>query len=72
MFNLAMYNMNAMPETTAAIGDRLDTDILSGKKAGLVTICVLSGASKREEAEDFGTDYIFEDILELLNTWKTL
>jgi 4-nitrophenyl phosphatase len=72
MFQLAMAQMGAKPETTAAIGDRLDTDILGGQRAGLTTICVLSGSSSRAEAEAFGPDYIFEDIADLLNTWQSL
>ena len=72
MYQLAMDQMDARPETTAAIGDRVDTDILGGKKAGLTTICVLSGSSDRAEAEAIGTDMIFDDIAHLLETWKQL
>ena len=72
MFQLALAQMAARPETTATIGDRLDTDILGGQRAGLTTICVLSGSSSRAEAEAFGPDYIFEDIAELLDAWQPL
>ena len=72
MYQLAMEHMGARPETTAAIGDRVDTDILGGKRAGLTTICVLSGSSNRLEAEAIGTDMIFDDIAHLLETWKHL
>jgi 4-nitrophenyl phosphatase len=72
MYELAMEQMGAHPETTAAIGDRVDTDILGGKRAGLITICVLSGSSDRAEAEAIGTDMIFDDIAQLLETWKNL
>ena len=72
MYQLAMEQMGAHPETTAAIGDRVDTDILGGKRAGLTTICVLSGSSNRAEAEAIGTDMIFDDIANLLETWKHL
>jgi len=72
MYQLAMEQMDAHPETTAAIGDRVDTDILGGKRAGLITICVLSGSSDRAEAEAIGTDMIFDDIAHLLETWKQL
>jgi 4-nitrophenyl phosphatase len=70
MYELAMEQMGACPETTAAIGDRVDTDILGGKRAGLITICVLSGSSDRAEAEAIETDMIFDDIAELLETWR--
>lgn len=72
MFQLALAQMGARPETTATIGDRLDTDILGGQRAGLTTICVLSGSSSRAEAEAFGPDFIFEDIAELLAAWQSI
>ena len=70
IFQLAIEQMGANPETTAVIGDRVDTDILGGKRAGLMTICVLSGSSDRAEAEAIGTDMIFDDIAHLLDAWK--
>ena len=72
MYQLAMDQMGAVPETTAALGDRADTDILGGKRAGLVTICVLSGSSNRVEAETYEADLIFDDIAHLLETWRQL
>lgn len=71
IYQLAMNQMNADPDTTAIIGDRVDTDILGGKRAGLNTICVLSGSSDRAEAEDINTDLIVEDIAHLLDAWET-
>lgn len=70
IFQLAMEQMSADPESTAIIGDRVDTDILGGKRAGLITICVLSGASDRNEAEAIDTDLIFDDIAHLLDAWE--
>ena len=71
MYQLAMEQMNARPETTAVIGDRADTDILGGKRAGLTTICVLSGSSDRAEAEAFEADMFVDDIARMLETWKS-
>ena len=71
MFQLAMAEMGAKPETTATIGDRLDTDILGGQRADLITICVLSGSTTRAEAEAFGPDFVFEDISHLLSIWES-
>lgn len=70
MYQLAMEQMGALPETTAAIGDRADTDILGGKRAGLTTICVLSGSSNRAEAEAMEADFIFNDIAHLVGNWS--
>jgi 4-nitrophenyl phosphatase len=70
IFDMAIELMGAQPETTAIIGDRVDTDILGGKRAGLITICVLSGSSDRAEAEAMETDLIFDDIAHLLGAWE--
>jgi NagD protein len=53
MMRSALNALNAHSETTAMIGDRMDTDIVAGLEAGLETILVLSGATTREEAERF-------------------
>ena len=47
MFELAMAQMGARPDTTATFGDRIDTDMLGGVRAGLKTIMVLSGSTTR-------------------------
>jgi 4-nitrophenyl phosphatase len=70
MYELAMAQMGARPATTAAVGDRVMTDIVGGKRAGLTTICVLTGASDRAEAEAAGADFIFDDIGGLLDAWR--
>ncbi len=74
MFEMAMAQMGATPETTATLGDRIDTDMEGGKRAGLHTILVLSGSTTRAEAEDYqraeGLDFIFEDIADLLSAWQ--
>ena len=70
MFHLALAHMGASPETTATIGDRVDTDVLGGQRAGLITICVLSGSSSRAEAEACGSDFIFEGLVDLLAAWQ--
>ena len=70
MYQLAMQQMRAPAEATAVIGDRADTDILGGKRAGLTTICVLSGSSDRAEAEAMEADFIFDDIAHLLGNWN--
>ncbi len=70
LYEIAMAQMGAPPATTAAVGDRVVTDIVGGKRAGLTTICVLSGVSDRAEAEAAGTDFIFEDIGCLLDAWR--
>lgn len=53
MMRSALNTVDAHSETTAMIGDRMDTDILCGLEAGLETILVLTGISTREEAERY-------------------
>ena len=56
-------------ERVAMVGDRLASDIEGGRRAGLATILVLSGASSRAEAEaaDQPPDHIVEDLAGLLS-----
>jgi NagD protein len=53
MMRSALNAIDAHSETTAMIGDRMDTDIVAGLEAGLHTILVLSGVTARAEAERF-------------------
>jgi NagD protein len=53
MFRSAMNRIEAHSESTAMIGDRMDTDIVAGIEAGLRTVLVLSGSTSREEVERF-------------------
>jgi NagD protein len=53
MMRSALNAIDAHSETTAMIGDRMDTDVVSGLEAGLETILVLTGVSTRESAELF-------------------
>jgi 4-nitrophenyl phosphatase len=70
MFEQAMAEMGARSETTATLGDRIDTDMIGGARAGLSTILVLSGSTGRTEAETYGPDLIFEDISSLTRAWR--
>ena len=53
MMRSALNTIEAHSESTAMIGDRMDTDILCGLEAGLETILVLTGISTRAEAEKY-------------------
>jgi 4-nitrophenyl phosphatase len=48
---MALERIGLSANRTASIGDRLDTDILAGHRAGTPTILVLTGISTREQAE---------------------
>jgi NagD protein len=53
MMRSALNAIDAHSETTAMVGDRMDTDVVSGLEAGMHTVLVLTGSTTREEAEAF-------------------
>jgi NagD protein len=53
MMRSALNAIDAHSETAAMVGDRMDTDVVSGLEAGMETILVLSGVTTREEAERY-------------------
>lgn len=64
MLLIGCQRLGLAPAETAIIGDRLDTDIVGGARAGLQTLLVLTGVSTRAEAAvaESPPDYIFEDL----------
>jgi NagD protein len=53
MMRSALNTIEAHSETTAMVGDRMDTDVVSGLEAGMHTVLVLTGSTTRAEAERF-------------------
>jgi len=74
IFDLALARMGTGKEGAAVIGDRLETDILGGRRAGLLTILVLSGATSRQDLETSPVqpDLVFEDVKQLYEAWPRL
>jgi 4-nitrophenyl phosphatase len=72
MMEQAMALMDARPEDTAVLGDRLETDILAGQRAGLLTVLVLSGVTDRDmlSASESQPDLVYEDVEDLHAHWK--
>lgn len=53
MMRMALNYLGVHSENTTMIGDRMDTDIVGGVQAGLDTILVLSGVTRREDVQRF-------------------
>jgi NagD protein len=53
MIRAALNRIEAHSETTAMIGDRMDTDVLAGMEAGLRTYLVLTGSTGRADVEKY-------------------
>ena len=53
MMRSAMNQLEAHSESTIMIGDRMDTDIISGLEAGMRTILVTTGSTRPEDIERF-------------------
>jgi NagD protein len=53
MMRSALRQLGARSETSAMIGDRMDTDIVAGTETGMRTILVLTGVTQREQVDRF-------------------
>src|SRR5687768_17950590 len=53
MMRSALNALDAHSETSAMIGDRMDTDVVSGIEAGMHTVLVLTGLTQREDTERY-------------------
>ena len=53
MMRLALNYLGVHSEHTVMIGDRMDTDIVTGIESGMETILVLSGVTREEEVRRF-------------------
>lgn len=75
MIEMVMEKMNLKPTEVAVMGDRLHTDIMSAKNAGVYSICVLSGEATLEEIkmlpEAQKPDYVFDSIQDVYELLKS-
>ncbi len=53
MMRSALNRLEAHSETTVMVGDRMDTDVISGLEAGLRTVLVSTGSTRPEQVEHF-------------------
>jgi NagD protein len=74
MMRSALNRIQAHSETTVMVGDRMDTDIVSGLEAGLRTILVGTGSTRPDEVPRFPykptrvVDSI-ADLVDLVGEW---
>ena len=69
MMRHALKKLNCKREDTLIIGDRMDTDILSGLEAEIEPVLVLSGVTSRDDLKHFAYSpaYIFEGIGDIIS-----
>jgi NagD protein len=68
MMRYALNAIGAHSETTAIIGDRMDTDIVAGLEAGMYTVLVLTGSTTPADVEryPYRPSRVVESIADLL------
>ncbi len=64
MLTLAMGQLGAKKTETAIVGDRIDTDVLAGKRVGILTCLVLTGVTTPENLAKsrMKPDHVFRDL----------
>jgi NagD protein len=69
MMRYALNAIGAHSETTAMIGDRMDTDVVAGLEAGMYTVLVLTGLTTREQVDSYPyrPSRIVESVADLLD-----
>lgn len=69
MLRAALNRLEAHSESTALVGDRMDTDIISGMEAGLETHLVLTGSTREAEINHFPfrPDQVHASIADLID-----
>jgi 5'-nucleotidase len=72
MMRSALNAIDAHSETAAMVGDRMDTDVVSGLEAGLEAILVLTGSTTRADAERhaYRPSRIVDSIADLIDELK--
>lgn len=74
LYQQALSQLGSTQQTTIAIGDRLNTDILGAVNAGIRSILVLTGISDREELAEvsYQPTWVMNDIREITTVLRTV
>ena len=64
---MALERLGLSADACLMVGDRLETDIVMGRRAGMSTVLVLSGVTRREDLfhSSIQPDYVLESIADL-------
>ncbi|MFH1784932.1 MAG: HAD-IIA family hydrolase [Candidatus Micrarchaeota archaeon] len=69
ILKMILKRFNVKKSEVLMVGDRIETDIVFGKKAGIQTALVLTGVSKKDDLKKLKKnekpDYIFKSVAEL-------
>jgi len=67
MVELTLEEVGVDPADCLMVGDRIETDILMGERAGMTTVLVLSGVTDREMIPEAAADpdYVLESLAEI-------
>lgn len=68
MMRSALNYLGIHSKNTIMLGDRMDTDIVSGINSGMETILVLSGVTKQTDLEKYpyAPTYVFDSVKEII------
>jgi 4-nitrophenyl phosphatase len=69
LFDAALGRLSCLATETAVVGDRLDTDIIGGQRAGLQTILTTTGVDNERSIREKGIqpDWVVNGLNELVN-----
>lgn len=73
LFEMALARLGRAPGRTVMLGDRLETDILGGQRAGLGTILVTTGVDDEPAVTRTGIqpDLVVSGLAELVAVWES-
>lgn len=74
MYDVALQRLGTRADETLMVGDRLETDILGGNRAGMVTALVLTGIATEEQAASSAiqADAAFDSLVTLHAAWEAV
>jgi 4-nitrophenyl phosphatase len=74
LFQQAAARLGAEAAKILVLGDRLETDILGGKRAGMQTGLLLTGVTDRDllSASPIQPDHVYEDLFDVIGELEAI